>query len=209
MGQKWTPGATWTRQGTQNVARNTVQPRRALGTRQDTQQHVTQGQSFSKSRSTKANATAKTTRRARRLPCLRAGDHRFCAPQTRQGGTETLRRALWHPRRPDIYHTPCDQDAGIARTHGFHETAPASLDCWEHRQRGWHGRARSCRLALARPRSSSQTAQMSRRCLAEPTRTMQCVMQVTAKLAERLAARIKGGARCSRTTSLQVASAKS
>ena len=38
------PGATWTRLGTQNFLRNTVRTCSALGPRQETQQHVAQGQ---------------------------------------------------------------------------------------------------------------------------------------------------------------------
>ena len=49
-GQKrknWAPGATWTRLGTQNYPRNTVESCSALGTKQETQLHVTQSQFLS------------------------------------------------------------------------------------------------------------------------------------------------------------------
>ena len=60
-------------------------------------------------------------------------------------------------------------------------------------------------LALALPSAVT----VSRRCLAEPMRAIQRDMRVTAELAECLAAWTLSGTRCSRTTSLQAASAKS
>ena len=53
-------------------------------------------------------------RRARRPPCASARDQRFCAPQSRQAGTGTLRRALWRPIHPDN-HASCAQVADSAR----------------------------------------------------------------------------------------------
>ena len=69
---------------------NTSPPCSALGTRQETQQHVMYSQSSSRSRSTRA------------LPCKRSTILCSAEPST---GTETLHRALWRPRHPDIWHT--------------------------------------------------------------------------------------------------------
>ena len=82
----------------------------------------------------------------------------------------------------------------------FNKIVPTSLDA--------HGRAHSCRLEFLRLRPGIQTASMSRRCFADPSRAIQWAMQVTAKLAERLAARMtEQGAIF--TMSLPAASAKS
>ena len=60
----------------------------------------------------------RTQRRARRRPCLPGGDRRFCATQSRQGGTGTLRRALGRPKHPETFHASCARDADSARTRG-------------------------------------------------------------------------------------------
>ena len=62
-GKKWSPGATCTRQGTQDFPRNTIQTCSALGTRQETQQHVVQSQLSPKSQGTRAVAEQRSSTR--------------------------------------------------------------------------------------------------------------------------------------------------
>ena len=59
--KKWAPGATWTRLGSQNFPRNTVKTCSALGDRQETQQHLAQGQQSPRSRSTRSVADKRTS----------------------------------------------------------------------------------------------------------------------------------------------------
>ena len=55
-GREVGPGATWTRPGTQHFTRNTVETCSAFGVRQESQQHVAQGQQYPRSRSMRAVA---------------------------------------------------------------------------------------------------------------------------------------------------------
>ena len=78
--KKWAPGATWTRRGTQNFTRNTVKTCSALGARQETQQHVAQGQQTARSRSTKGSLLSSDLRTTRPP----------CEPHTTQSTETTL-----------------------------------------------------------------------------------------------------------------------
>ena len=86
----------------------------------------------------------------------------------------------------------------------FNEIVPTMLN---RRERGQQERSWSRALVSSRIRSPSgiQTASVSRRCLADPTRAIQRATQVLAKVAHCLAPQMKGAARFSRTTSLQAA----
>ena len=84
-----------------------------------------------------------TRPRARRTPCLPAGDQQFCALDSRQAGVAALRRALWRSRW-----------MAMSASNG-------------------RGQGRACRLAFARSHPGIQVASMSRRCLAEPWRAIQ------------------------------------
>ena len=160
-------------------------------------QHVMQSQSSSRSRSTRANAEqdlpshASTARTTRTPFCFPARNHRFPAPQRRQNGTETA---------PDIHHRPCAQDGDTAcRDTHTRSSLPekcAHVDGWMSTSRGrGQGHARSCR-----PRPGFLTASMSPELPRRAnSRSPPCKGQI-----RRMPRRpMKGGARCSVTTSLQ------
>ena len=68
-------GATWTRQGTQNFPRNTVETCSALGARHETQQHVAQGQQPPKSRSTRSVAERRPSHHTTTVQTTHGAEH--------------------------------------------------------------------------------------------------------------------------------------
>ena len=150
------PGATWSKQGTQNFSRNIIQLCSVLETTQETQHHVAQSQLSARSRSTRAGTVAPRDHRRnltrRRPPCLPAGDQQFCAPQSRQAGVEALRRALWRLRRLGTYRASYALGAGKACTHGLKRFQRICA-----RLAGWRG---SHRLEFARRRPGMKVASM-------------------------------------------------
>ena len=149
-----------------------------------------------------------TRRRALTPPCLPAGGQQFCGPQSRQAGTvapgaccawaPAARRALW------MLTARANAPRGAA-----YKRVPSSPDGRKRRQRQGPGPLTLAPSRSRTPTPGNQVESMSSRCLAEPTRAIKCAKRVTAEMAVSLASRMFGGAWCSKTTSLQAASARS
>ena len=168
-GNKCAPGTTWTRPRTQNFPRNTIQTCSAIGTRQETQQHVAQSQLSPRSRGTRAVAEQRLShhttpvRTTHGAVCPAEPSSRICCA-ARSGAC-----CAWALYRVLHAHRPCKRDLRRCRQ------TSALVSRWSEvlavaGARVVHARARP---AITRPRPGIQISSMSRRCLAEPMRVIQ------------------------------------